>query len=112
MRDGNPYWHHVSLIYDQLQGLEDGYDAKIQAIKMVGYEIWKFQNNKTLMVLQAGCNLWMILFILQIQGKDAMVARIPHGDIFFMNIFGDLEDLTELFKPNNSSEKILLRSNR
>ena len=54
----------------------------------------------------------MILFILQKQGKDAMVARIPHGDIFFMNIFGDLEDLTELFKPNNSSEKILLRSNR
>lgn len=36
--------------------------------------------------------------------KDAMVARIPHGDIFFMNIFGDLEDLTELFKLTNDSE--------
>ena len=39
MSDGNPYWHHVSLAYDQLQGLEDGYDAKIQAIKMVRYEL-------------------------------------------------------------------------
>ena len=64
------------------------------------------------MVLQAGGNLYMILFILQKHGRDATVARIPHGDIFFMNIFGDLEDLTELFKPNNSSEKILSRSNR
>ena len=35
MRNGNPYWHHVSLFYDQLQGLEDGYDAKIKATEMV-----------------------------------------------------------------------------
>lgn len=35
MRNGNPYWHHVSLFYDQLQGLEDGYDAKIKATQMV-----------------------------------------------------------------------------
>ena len=46
MRDGNPYWHHVSLVYDQLQGLEDGYDAKIKKIKMVKYEISIFQNNE------------------------------------------------------------------
>ena len=35
LKDGNPYWHHVSLVYDQLQGLEDGYDAKIKTMKMV-----------------------------------------------------------------------------
>ena len=29
-KNGNPYWHHVSLFYDQLQGLEDGYDAKVR----------------------------------------------------------------------------------
>ena len=27
IKNGNPYWHHVSLFYEQLQGLEDGYDA-------------------------------------------------------------------------------------
>ena len=37
-------------------------------------------------------------------GKDTTIARIPHGDIFFMNIFGDLEDLTELFKLTNDAE--------
>ncbi len=25
----NPYWHQIGLIYDQLQGLEDGYDTKV-----------------------------------------------------------------------------------
>ena len=30
IKNGNPYWHHVSLFYDQLQGLEDGYDAKFK----------------------------------------------------------------------------------
>ena len=34
-KNGNPYWHHVSLFYDQLQGLEDGYDAKV-GDKMIG----------------------------------------------------------------------------
>ena len=34
-KNGNPYWHHVSLFYDQLQGLEDGYDAKVRA-EMIG----------------------------------------------------------------------------
>ena len=34
-KNGNPYWHHVSLFYDQLQGLEDGYDAKVRD-KMIG----------------------------------------------------------------------------
>ena len=29
-RNSNPYWHHVSLFYDQLQGLEDGYDANVR----------------------------------------------------------------------------------
>lgn len=35
-KNGNPYWHHVSLVYDQLQGLEDGYDAKVKDMKKVG----------------------------------------------------------------------------
>ena len=30
IKNGNPYWHHVSLFYDQLQGLEDGYDARVK----------------------------------------------------------------------------------
>ena len=34
-KNGNPYWHHVSLFYDQLQGLEDGYDAKVKAERKV-----------------------------------------------------------------------------
>ena len=29
-KNSNPYWHHVALFYDQLQGLEAGYDAKVQ----------------------------------------------------------------------------------
>ena len=28
-KNSNPYWHHVALFYDQLQGVEDGYDAKV-----------------------------------------------------------------------------------
>ena len=31
-------------------------------------------------------------------------SRIPHGDIFFMNIAGDLEDLTEAFKMKQDGE--------
>ena len=27
-KGSNPYWHQLSLIYDQLQGLEKGYLAK------------------------------------------------------------------------------------
>lgn len=58
----NPYWHHVGLVYDQLQGLEDGYDSKVMYDKS---------------------------------------PHIPHGDIFWMNIFGDLEDLEQVFDPKN-----------
>jgi hypothetical protein len=62
----NPYWHQLSLIYDQLQGLEAGYDAKIK--------------------LSGG-------------------PRIPHGDIFWMNIFGDLEDLEQVFDQKEEFNK-------
>lgn len=48
----NPYWHQLSLIYDQLEGLEKGYEV-------------------------------------------SPMPKLPHGDIFWMNIFGDLEDLEQ-----------------
>ena len=50
-----PYWHQLGLLYDQLEGLEAGYDAA------------------------------------------ASSNRIPHGDLFWMNVFGDLEDLEQVF---------------
>ena len=31
----NPYWHQLSLIYDQLEGLEHGYDDKAMREKVV-----------------------------------------------------------------------------
>ena len=30
----NPYWHQLSLIYDQLEGLEHGYDDKAMREKV------------------------------------------------------------------------------
>ena len=42
-RNSNPYWHHVSLVYDQLQGLEDGYDAKVrEQSKVLNFYHFKF----------------------------------------------------------------------
>ena len=65
-KGSNPYWHQLSLIYDQLEGLEAGYDAKV---------------------------------------RDLETPRIPHGDIFWMNVFGDLEDLEQVFDINNEFNK-------
>lgn len=52
----NPYWHQLSLIYQQLEGINVGYGSK--AARSKG-------------------------------------PKIPYGDIFWMNIFGDLEDLEQ-----------------
>ena len=61
----HPYWHHLGLIYEQLEGLEAGYDKTVE--------------NET--------------------------ERIPHGDIFWMNVFGDLEDLEQVFDMNDDFNK-------
>ena len=65
-KGSNPYWHHLSLIYDQLEGLESGYNAKV---------------------------------------RDEETPEIPHGDIFWMNVFGDLEDLEQVFDINDEFNK-------
>lgn len=62
----NPYWHQLSLIYDQLEGLEHGYDDKARRTK---------------------------------------APMIPHRDLFWMNIFGDLEDLEPALDPNDEFNK-------
>ena len=38
-KNGNPYWHHVSLFYEQLQGLEDGYDFKVRFQRIYTFHI-------------------------------------------------------------------------
>ena len=63
----HPYWHQLNLLYLQLEGLEAGYDGKVQ--------------------------------------NDKNDNRIPHGDIFWMNIFGDLEDLEQVFDINDEFNK-------
>ena len=37
--------------------------------------------------------------------NDKNENRIPHGDIFWMNIFGDLEDLEQVFDINDEFNK-------
>jgi len=51
----NPYWHHVSLYYEQLEGLVGGYNAAAKG------------TNRT----------------------------IPAGDLYWMNVQGDIEDLEQ-----------------
>ena len=65
-KGSNPYWHHLSLIYEQLEGLESGYNAKV---------------------------------------RDEETPEIPHGDIFWMNVFGDLEDLEQVFDIHDEFNK-------
>ena len=52
----NPYWHHVGLYYEQLEGLVGGYNAAAKG------------TNRT----------------------------IPAGDLFWMNVQGDIEDLEQV----------------
>ena len=52
----NPYWHHVGLYYEQLEGLVGGYNAAAEG------------TNRT----------------------------IPAGDLFWMNVQGDIEDLEQV----------------
>ena len=75
-KEKHPYWHHLGLIYDQLEGLEAGYDAKID-------------NEGSTNEIPAG----------------SISNRIPHGDIFWMNVFGDLEDLEQVFDTNDDFNK-------
>ena len=53
----NPYWHHVGLYYEQLEGLIAGYDAAA--------------------------------------AEDAN-RTIPAGDLYWMNVQGDIEDLEQV----------------
>ena len=50
-KNGNPYWHHVSLFYDQLQGLEDGYDAKVRdkIIGKITFSVSEIISNKNVL---------------------------------------------------------------
>ena len=52
----NPYWHHVGLYYEQLEGLIAGYDA----------------------------------------ASETSNLTIPAGDLFWMNVQGDIEDLEQV----------------